>query len=257
MKSALRKALAVLAILAALAYFVSSAEDAGGVPIWDWLRDPAGSRDRHAARLAGTEEPASGADPGSARLPPGPLPRWSGRVLRLDGTPVAGIALRAGAPELGRVSTDERGRFTLPPGADAERVQPEDGSWVVLGLGRASLGAREEQRELQVVVAPRTALVGRVTDTTGVPIEGVLVSALMPLALAAAEDVTVALPANFERRALSDAEGRFALTDLPALPLLRIDATKLGFERVRRPLPEDPSVEVEIVLEPAAGSQPR
>jgi hypothetical protein len=30
-----------------------------------------------------------------------------------------------------------------------------------------------------------------------------------------------------------------------------------GYERVRRPLLEDPSIDVEIALEPAAGAQPR
>jgi hypothetical protein len=255
MKSALRIAVAALAVLAALVYFFSSAEEEGGVPILDWLRDPDGSRDRHAAHLAGTDDPGLSDFGASAGPPTGPLPRWSGRVLRLDGSPVAGIALRAGSQELARTTTDERGRFTLPPGAQSERVQLDGDRWIVLGSG--SVASTAAQDELQIVVAPRTALAGRVTDASGAPIEGAMVSAFMPLALAAADEVLVELAANYERRSLSDAEGRFALTEIPFLPLVRIDANKPGYERVRRPLPEDPSIDVEIVLEPAAGAQPR
>jgi hypothetical protein len=258
MRSAIRIAVAVLAVLAAFVYFFASAEDEGGVPIWDWLRDPSGSRERHAAHLAGesaaAEEALAREQHAGGGGPAGPLPRASGRVLRLDGSPVPGLGVHAGTPQLGRVTSDARGRFALPPGAELERAQLDDDAWILLGSGKLAAGAKGE--ELVLVVAERTALAGRVMDPTGEPIEGALVSAYTPLAVAAAEEVPIELPAHLERRALTDAEGRFLLPDLPRLASVRIDASKPGFERVRRPLPEDTSGEVEIALAPQSAEPP-
>jgi len=255
MRSAIRYAVAALALLAALVYFLASAEVEGGVSIWDWLRDPEGSSDRHAAHLAGEEaRAAAGLSDGSGEGEvAGRLPRWSGRVLRLDASPVAEFALNAGAPALGRTRTDASGHFTLPPGADAQKVGPDGAAWILLGAGRSPLGAGKE--EIVLVVAERTALTGTVIDPTGIPIEGAVVAAFAPLAAAAAQEVPIKLPVSLERKTTSDAQGRFVLGDLPRLPSLRIDASKPGFERVRRPLPDDTSREVEIALSPS-GSQP-
>ncbi len=254
MRSALRYAVAALAILAALVYFFASAEVEGGVPIWDWLRDPEGSRDRHAAHLAGEEARAAAGSSeasGDGAGPLGLLPRWSGRVLRLDGSPVADFGVSAGVPALGRARTDASGRFTLPAGADAEKVGPEGTAWILLGMGRTKTGVGKE--ELVLVVAERTALTGTVIDPTGIPIEGALVAAFTPLAAAAAVEIPIALPGSLERKGTSDAQGHFVLSDLPRLPFVRIDASKAGFENVRRPLPDDTSLEVEIALAPIVG----
>jgi Carboxypeptidase regulatory-like domain len=254
MRSAIRYAVAALAILAALVYFFASAEVEGGVPIWDWLRDPEGSRDRHAAHLAGEDARAAaelGEASGYGGSQVGLLPRWSGRVLRLDGSPVADFAVSAGSPALGRTRTDASGRFTLPAGADAEKVGPEGAAWMLLGAGRTQAGVGKE--ELVLVVAERTALTGTVIDPTGIPIEGAHVEAFTPLAAAAAAEIPIELPGSLERKTTSDAQGRFVLSDLPRLPFLRIDASKAGFDRVRRPLPDDPSLEVEIALAPIVG----
>jgi hypothetical protein len=257
MRSAFRYAVAALAILAALVYFFASSETEGGVPIWDWLRDPEGSRDRHAARLAGEEARAAAGlseESGDGAAPAGLLPRWSGRVLRLDGSAVADLAVSSGVPGLGHPRTDASGRFTLPAGANVENVAPEGAAWILLGTGRTPTGAGKE--ELVLVVAERTSLTGTVIDPTGIPIEGALVAAFTPLAAAAAQEVPIQLPGSLERKATSDAQGHFVLSDLPRLPFVRIDASKPGFERVRRPLPDDTSLEVEIALAPIAGQPP-
>src|SRR5688572_25754089 len=138
MKSGPRKAIAALAVLAAAVYFVATAEEEGGVSIWDWLRDPEGSRERHAAHLAGEDTRVAGRSAGEVVLQSGPLPFLAGRVLRVDGSTVGGVTVRSGSSAASRARSDESGRFALPAGSEEDRVQLDGDGWILLGTGRRS-----------------------------------------------------------------------------------------------------------------------
>jgi len=268
MRGTLRKVAAALALLAALGYFLVSAEQGEGLALIDWIRDPAGSRARQEAYLEG-ERPAEGplgsrrgalapAAP-SAGLPEdagGEQAAVSGRVLELDGSPVPGLVVAAPFPQRGVATTDGAGAFALPLASPDSRIEVASQGWIVLGSQEQVSPTGRGQWVL--VVAEGMALEGYVTDATGQPIEAAQVLAFTPLALAASEELASFLPERFERQTLTDAAGHFRLDELPSLPFLRIDASKPGYVPVRRAAPDEPERElVELVLEREGGGDRR
>jgi hypothetical protein len=256
----LRYTVAALAILAAVLVFLLSAEQEGGVPLIDWIRDPAGSRERHELSLAQRAAEAAALEEElleDSRPPPPRLDELDGpaslrgRALLLDGTPAAGLELAAALPAQGIAVTDEAGRFELQDVPPRTQVRIDGETWVLIGSGPQPLPGGGE--ELLLVVAERTRLVGRVVDEQGRPLQGALVVAFLPPALAASGEIDIALPVRLERRAMTDAQGRFEVEDLPLVPFLSVDVSKPDHLPVRRGGPDTPDEELEIVLQPLDG----
>ena len=73
--------------------------------------------------------------------------------------------------------------------------------------------------------------------------------AFTPLALAAAEDLPVQLPARLESSTRTDADGRFELVDVPLLPFVRVDVSTSGHLPLRSAPPTVPGEPLDLVLE--------
>jgi hypothetical protein len=258
----LRYAVATVAIGLAALFFLFSAEE-GGVALIDWVRDPEDSRMRHDLHLAQRDAEARDLEeqlvPGSrasGRRRSGlaaeaEVDGLRGRALHLDGSPAIGVGLVAALPARGVATTDERGTFVLAGASTQAEVRLDGEGWILLGSGReASLRGDEE---LLLVVAERTSLGGIVIDEEGTPLEGAQVSVSTPLALGAADEIPIALPARLERDGRSDARGRFELTDVPQLPFLTVEIRKPGYEAFRGGAPAVPGEELEVVLRPEDG----
>ena len=257
MRTGLRYAAATLAILVAVLFFLFSAEE-GGVPLVDWVRDPEGSRMRHDLHLAARDAEASELSeelvPGTRATgrrrsgldPDDRVEGLRGRALRLDGSPAAFVELAASLPARGVATTDETGAFVLAGASPQVDVRLDGQEWILLGSGREAAFSGDE--EVLLVVAERTTLAGLVTDEEGEPLEGAEVTVSTPLALGAAEEITIPLPARLERSGRTDARGRFEVTDLPLLPFLTVEVRKFGFRPSRGGTPAVPGEELEVVL---------
>jgi len=265
MRMGLRYFVAALAILVAGIVFLLSAEEEGGVPLIDWIRDPAGSRARQDLSLAQKEaEARSRADEltaGDDRLPPMPLGYTDdgdeakgliGRVVQLDGTPVVGADVAAALPAHGLTVTDEEGRFALADVPADSEVLLDGESWVLIGSGMEARPTGGEER--LVVVAESSHLSGSVTDEQGRPLADASVVAFLPPYLSASEEIHIPLPLRIERRAQTDADGHFEIEGLPRVPFLTVDVSKPDYLPVRRGAPDDPDQPVTIVLKPLTGT---
>lgn len=141
--------LAVLLLLAVGIYFLVSAEDGVGLSLFDWLRDPAGTRAEHAASVSRDRERtqlAPVAEPGLLEDPDAAQParaRTAGDgPLQLRGDEAA-VALGADA-------TEDEVAALLQAGAIALRgriVAPDGNPWPGVALIARQPGAAEQRVE--------------------------------------------------------------------------------------------------------------
>jgi hypothetical protein len=149
-------------------------------------------------------------------------------------------------PEVATVS-DIDGNFTLTPSELRGELVPESVSWVLVGGTRGL--TRSRTKDYVVVVAPPVSVRGAVTDTEGAPVEGARVfahpptNAMVPLGISA---IPVESP---EQVAYTGADGTFQVGPLAGVPGAEVEVTRHGYRPAIVPLPEDPAVELMVVLE--------
>ncbi len=268
----MRKLAAVLIVALAALFFLYDPEEQG-IPLVDWIRDPAGSARENEATLERLQAEARRSEASPERLgaplqspglpaatiqelapvvvrsdPSGGPGVVAGRVRTLEGRAIAGLLVTALDPLLPPASShsDAQGRFEIPPVQAGSRLRLDSPGWVLLG-GDTLILAPGTPHEL--VVAERLDLDGRVTDTSGAPLEGAEVLGWTPLAAAAARELGVSLPSRFSASATSGADGAFSLHGLPRVPYTRLEVRKEGFARLRLDAPLAPEGGLVLVLE--------
>jgi hypothetical protein len=243
----LRKLFVVLALIAAVVYFLEMSDDtaATGLTLYDPRDEPV------------VEAPAGG--PGVDNTAPGPesvdpklpaVPRnvhLLGSVTRVDGTPVTGLRIEHRHPYLTTAVATSRDDGTF--GIEVEEARGElvvvDESWMLLGGERFVTPSQSEGYSL--VVAPSMPLSGRVIDPQGVAVQGATVRAFAPSDALTPLGI-VATPLEDPRQsAFTDVEGRFKLAAVPAIEGLRVSAMLTGYVPIEQPLAANSSDAV-IVL---------
>lgn len=258
----------LIVILVVFFFFLSSEDD--GIPLTDWVRDPFGSRLRNEELTRRDRAFAQGIDPdaqppevvqpgvAAVDLEPDSLEALlassntgvRGIVRDLDGQPIQGAVVTIEREPSLPIATaaDVEGRFSFDV-VDYVGTLTVDTSFFVLLAGEPSLAALGPQPH-ELVLAPRIDFAGRVVDADGVPLFGAEVYGYAPLAPAASPDLTVTIPDRFEVRSISDPDGFYELSGLPALPYLRIEVYMPGYERLRREAPTSPNDKLELRLRP-------
>ncbi|MBK7644406.1 MAG: carboxypeptidase regulatory-like domain-containing protein [Planctomycetes bacterium] len=176
---------------------------------------------------------------------PGTLPEGifvEGRVVGVDGAPLPGLGV--GLREDDRdprpsATSDDAGKFSLLVESTPCEIEIVAPGWATVRYGRAELAAAGT--ELVVVAARIEPLEGVVLDPSGSPLEGALVVAHPDTA---PDEVS---PSYFAR---SGAGGRFVLTDLPAVPKLRLRTSLTEWRTDERSFVLPVSGPVRIVLQP-------
>lgn len=150
-----------------------------------------------------------------------------GRALDGQGVPIPGLELRLRDTDTVVAETNANGRFAFDTEAERGRIESAMDAWVTIRAGAWS-GAPEI--EPVVVVAPKVDLAGEVVDEWGNPLEDARVRVALP------EDFNARFDAPLDASTLeswavgTDAEGRFWLDDLPAVPGAMLRATHARYE---------------------------
>lgn len=175
-----------------------------------------------------------------------PAPR-RGRVIDVHGKGVPDVALglSTGGDRIA-VSSGADGGFEFVAGYDAGRIVSRDRRWATVFSGSTRLQA---DRQSTVVVAPRIELAGRVVDSEGQPVPEARVSVHLPPSLPVQLGELMEGTLNWSRDAVCDAEGRFALKDVPAVASAELSATLGGYVPRYVALPESSTVLLELVLD--------
>ena len=164
-----------------------------------------------------------------------------GRVLDASGNGVAGLELVLGtksgdlAHSSVRCTSGAGGWFEIGLEAAAETIVVADARYatVMAGVVR-ELG---ETRPL-VVVAPRIAVGGFVVDETGQPIAGADVELRLPSSFGIEWGLALDYALALRWRARTDANGAYALADVPALDAAALSAALGGYEAHSEPAPQ-------------------
>ena len=179
-----------------------------------------------------------------------------GRVVDVHGRPVPGldVEIRDGQSDAAnpRATAGADGSFTMPLTTRSGQIVAvsEDYTTVfepmLVGFSSELIG--DSDPEVLVVVAPRQALGGMVMDLGGNPIAGARV-AIDPI-----DDLRIELGEALERSriaswtATSGADGRFEIANAPRLENALVVTRSGGYAVDTRPLPLQPTSQLEIVL---------
>jgi len=166
----------------------------------------------------------------SAPVPVAAAPATSlvkGHVLGSDGQPLAGVEVEVSAskPAL-RAQSGADGTFELEAQGKTGRVRTADPRYETVFAGVLERGTRE----LQVVVAPRCALAGRVLDAKGQPLAGARVRAWPTTSVRTRFAQSLDQAENVDFHALSDEQGRFRIESLPLFDGMQVACELSGFE---------------------------
>lgn len=187
-------------------------------------------------------------------VPPAAAPATRcGRLVDLDGMPLAGVALRGVPLDAGgascRALTDASGAFEFAAPSGAYRPECETDDHTLLAVIEFEIEAAGSLPELRLVGAATRAVAGLVVDERGDPVPGA------ELDFTFADEVRVRLGDDAahirrERRvATSSDHGRFAIAGLPAIEGVVCNASKPGFAGVEIELASvDRGDELRIVL---------
>lgn len=172
-----------------------------------------------------------------------------GRAIRLDGAPLAQIAIacRQGSA---RTTTLADGSFALLASAALSEIEVADPAWTTLFFGDASHG---EAAERIVVAAPRVRLHGRVVDESQQPIAGVAARIWLPPALRARLPLVLDYSSPRHWTTLTDAAGRFDLPDCAQLPDVDVAFTHDGYRRALHALTDGMDDVVVVLRRQVAG----
>ena len=177
----------------------------------------------------------------------------TGRVVDVEGRPIAGVALalvaNLDAPgDSAEQKTTSRtdGSFEVPvPKGAGYLVSVDPAFGTVLG---ADVWSRIAQRGIVVVVAPAIEVSGEVVDPEGRAIEGAEVAVKTGRAFAAATGLALDASLEIPRRMKTDSDGRFDLEGVPAMTGAKLEAQKAGFEPAAQPAPDRPAHDLRITL---------
>lgn len=170
-----------------------------------------------------------------------------GRVLDVEGRPLAGVRVRfepAPAADSARPPRSVRstavsladGRFEFPEVEGSGWLLADDPGTTTLYRGVAS--SLRRHAEPVVVVAPRQPLAGVVVDEAGEPVEGAEVSVEPPAGFRSRFAEVMAHSTAVDLRSTTGERGRFELTNAPLLEGARLIASAEGYEPWAGPLPE-------------------
>lgn len=189
--------------------------DAAGLSMAERARvddGPAAVEPRTEARSAGA--PVAAPDPAVSARAPGPL-LLRGEVVDLEGRPVRGATVHAvGAPERA-VRSDADGAFQWRLDRDARLTADLEGHVAVL-QANAFAGAQEDG--LLLVLAPAIHLAGTTVDASGARLAEVALRVQLASTWSSGLGRSLVGGSEFHLRARSDAEGRYELGPLPAVP---------------------------------------
>jgi len=202
-----------------------------------------GRSERTAAANAARGKPA--AEPAVVAAPARTI---RGEVLDSTGHRLGDVALRFAPASQGArepFRSDSTGRFEIALPAGAEQVLSADARWATVLGGSARMAP--ETLSI-VVVAPRIDLGGIVVDEDGAPLLGAELSVHVPQAFGSSFARPLDASANRAWSAVSDAQGRFALPDLPSVDDAVLRVALGGFETSIEALPAASDPALRIVL---------
>jgi hypothetical protein len=199
---------------------------------------PAAAGERVAGEVA---RPAIGA---AAPIAPPRARILSGEVLDETGRRLGDVALRfdrGAAPAPFR--SDAAGRFETELPAGAEQVLSDDPRWSTVLAGSAIMAADTVSI---VVVAPRIDLAGTVVDEDGAALLGADVGVYLPRSFGSDFRRPLDASANRQWDAVTDAEGRFGLPDVPSVEGAALHVVLGGFDTSIEALPiaSDPALRI-------------
>lgn len=250
MHPTLRKLLVGALLVGGFAYFALVRDKASpeGLVLWD----PDEAEPEVDASELDSGSAAMIEDPPLVDLAPDRARVIRGRVLRVDGEPVADAEVRRTHPYLPVLSTrtDLSGSFALNLDAARGELELAEREWILLGGVRHI--DNEQQDDHLVVVAPRARVTGRVVDRNGVGVADVLVR-LSPPADALVPFGVAAPPVELESwRVWTSTEGGFRFDEAPLMGGVTVDVEHPGAKPVRAPLIfEDDRAQVLLRLEPS------
>lgn len=189
---------------------------------------------RRVVRLpADTGEPDSGKEGGPVRIELPPTPAVRGRVVDGERRTALPGALVWLAPDPGtNAVAGPEGEFSLP-GGGRDRVRVEAVAVDHLPRGLTVEGAElAAGRAQELALQPAAALLGRVVDPDGRPIEGVTLEAVPEATDGRSRGLRPEAPASLVR---SDASGRFRLSGIRPVAAYAVTASRDGF--IPRTLP--------------------
>jgi len=191
---------------------------------------------------------------------PGERLQVRGRVIDVEGRPVAGVEIRTTGDSAAMA------REAARPGPVALGVTAGDGSFEIeLALeNRAELivhddyyttfltgrpVARSSGKETVLVVAARIVIAGQVVDSAGLPVDEARVQLKPPADLRARLGLVLDYSNELEYRLATNAGGDFDLGDAPALPGATLAVTRAGFLTHEEPAPLVSSPDLLISLQ--------
>jgi protocatechuate 3,4-dioxygenase beta subunit/peroxiredoxin len=184
--------------------------------------------------------------------------RIAGVAVDEAGTPVAGATFQLWNPikelclemELapgGSVETDKDGRFSLS--VDDERVHLKEALLTVqhpkYGLGWTPAAylvrLQKDFADLNLVLHPRGAVQGKVTDPNGAPVTGAVVTAFIALTAERDMDLKFMVAHDLILKATTESDGTFILDGLPKEATVMLRTTHPGLATTTAGAPEEPA----------------
>jgi RNA polymerase sigma-70 factor (ECF subfamily) len=184
-----------------------------------------------------------------------------GRVLNVDGQPVAGLAVfhRVGTGAPGEtVLSAADGTFQLPLDGDHAHghIECADENWTpVLEPTLWNHGFVGEDDRNVLIVAPALPLAGTVVDEAGEPVAGAEIVVTLPWGLRSRFPIVLESSKVRSWVTKTDVSGQFAL-DTALVPEGFLRASFRGLEHDIRSLPEGPTYDLELVLKEPGEDQP-
>lgn len=179
---------------------------------------------------------------------------FEGRVVDLEGAPVAGLPLGFGdAPT---ATSGVEGHFELPrPETEQDRVFAQDQRWKTVVPGVPPTSDEPDRRAL-VVVAERQTIAGWVSDEAGTPLPNVELTVHVSNSLF--RDLGLLRHWSTETPTVTvttDENGAFELADVAGSPHLRLTAAPGGFDLYNELLPEGDVRDLHVVLHRTSGPE--
>ncbi len=178
-----------------------------------------------------------------------------GRVLGLDGAPIAGLRLVLENSKETETISSADGSFLLAAqhdtlerllGSGHSTVIAYDPEWVTVMAG--NLLHDRLEAELLVVVAERMDCAGHVLDEGGQPLEGALLSVRIRDEYLSSIPIPLDHTRTVDPQARTAADGSFRFEAMPKLPGAALRTASDGFETDYRTLGNEGQLNLEIVL---------
>lgn len=194
-------------------------------------------------------EPAPTAAPTAPQAAAVPLVhRVRGRVYSVDGAPVAGVAIGADTrPNEILATSASDGSFEVRLPDKNTRLSEASPEWATYCTG--VFFTSNPERELLVIVAPSLGLAGHVVDEAGAPIAAASVACSIGMGTLTGFPLPIHTTEPVDFQSTADANGAFALHDVPAAPGLTIATNAAGYRQRVVELPQRSDAAMRIVLE--------